>query len=733
MADSHDNPIDRTKATLALDAPVTTVRLVSPKRAAALGKLGISTVRDLVGNYPRRYIDMSRVATIAGARIGDTCTIRARVYEVKVKHPKPRVVLAEVTIVDDTGVLIITAFSQPWLADQLKAGSTVAVSGEVAFNYGYKRMTNPYIEQLEGAGEDFHGMIVPVHPLTGAIKAGMMRRLVGNALSEVAGAIDPLPLALRAKYRLVSRMSALSCIHFPHSMDEQRQARRRLAYEEVLLLQLMLMQEGARRSDGRVPASHVVDGPHVKALAAAVPFELTGEQKQARDDILARMAMPKAANHLLLGDVGTGKTIVAAFALAAAADTGSQALFMAPTEILARQHAASLGPLLDEAGVTWGILTGATAHDERADLLQRAADGSLDVLFGTHALLEDDVRLANCTLAVIDEQQRFGVDQRAALLAKGACPDALYLTATPIPRSLALALFGNLSLSYITQRPHTTAPRKTVLHTLSDRGRAYDAALSALARGEQVYVVCPLVGEKRSQPDEGAPGKQRGDDEDAYEFASIAIEDERDMTGANAKAAEAEAAFLQSKVFVDHKVGLVHGKLPAAEKQQVMDAFRAGEVGVLVATTVIEVGVDVPNATVMIVEDADRFGLAQLHQLRGRVGRGDLPGEVHLVSGTKSETALERLAAMERTDDGFELAAYDLSLRREGDILGNRQHGASLLKLVNVVRDGKLIEAAHADAEAILVEDPNLESAQYKALAREARVVYRRAEEVSGG
>ncbi len=729
MTQTAHNPIDRTKATLALDAPVTSVRLVSPKRAQALGKLGISTVRDLLSNYPRRYIDMSRVCTIAGARIGDTCTIKARVHEVKVKRPKPRVVLAEVTIVDNTATLIITAFSQPWLADQLKPGATVAVSGEVAFNFGFKRMTNPYIEQLEGAGEDFHGMIVAVHPLTGAVKAGMMRRLVGNALLEVAGTIDPLPLALRMKYRLMSRNSALSSIHFPHTMEEQRQARRRLAYEEVLLLQLMLMQEGAQRSAGLMASAHVVDGPHMKALGDAVPFKLTGEQAAARDDILGRMASSRAMNHMLLGDVGTGKTIVAAFACAAVADTGAQAVLMAPTEILARQHAASLGPLFDAAGVTWDVLTGSTTTDERVEILKRAASGITQVLIGTHALIEPDVVLSNCTLAVIDEQQRFGVDQRGALLSKGTCPDALFLTATPIPRTLALALFGNLSLSYIKERPRSVAPRKTFVHTLSDRGMAYDAALSALERGEQVYVVCPLVGEKVSSSEDGKANQAgkaaRTAEEDVYEFERIAIEDERDMVGANAAAAEAEAAFLQSKVFVDYEVGLVHGKLPAAEKQQVMDRFRAGEIGVLVATTVIEVGVDVPNATVMIVEDADRFGLAQLHQLRGRVGRGERPGEVHLVSSTKSEKALERLAAMKNTEDGFELASYDLSLRREGDILGNRQHGASLLKLVNVVRDGGLIEAAHADAEAILEEDPDLESAQYKALAREARVMYK--------
>lgn len=724
MKESPHIDFDRTKATLALEAPVTSVRLVSPKRAQALGKLGISTVRDLVTNFPRRYVDMSQVATIASARIGDTCTVKARVHEVKVKRPKPRLVLSEVTLVDGTGTLIVTAFRQPWLADQLKPGTMVAVSGKMEFNYGFKRMTNPHIEALEGEGEGFYGMILPVHPLTGEVKAGMMRRLVSNALDEVQGAVDPLPLGLRARYRLMSRTSALNCIHFPRSMDEQREARRRLAYEEVLLLELMLMQGGQRRSAGRTPVQHVVDGPHVAAIAQAVPFSLTDEQAKARDEILERMAAPAAANHMLLGDVGTGKTVVAAFALAAVADTGSQALFLAPTEILAQQHAKSLGPLLDAAGVTWALLTGSTSSEDRASIIQGAADGTTCVLFGTHALLEDDVRFCNCSLAVIDEQQRFGVDQRGAALAKGSCVDALYLTATPIPRTLALALFGNLTLSYLKHRPRALAPRSTCLHTLADKGRAYDAALAACARGEQVYVVCPLVGEKR--PDDSAK-PDAGEDEDLYEFAAISIEDEDDMTGGNARAAETEAEFLQSKVFIDYRVGLVHGKLPSDEKARVMDEFRAGNIDVLVATTVIEVGVDVPNATVMIVEDADRFGLSQLHQLRGRVGRGEKPGEVHLVSGTKNEKALERLRAMERTDDGFELASYDLSLRREGDILGNRQHGASMLKLVNVVRDGKLIEAAHADAAAILEEDPDLESAQYRPLAHEARVVYRRA------
>ena len=725
---------DRLAATLALDESVGRVRLVSPARARALEALGVRTVRDLVTHFPRRYIDLSRRETVASAAIGEQCTVEGTVHEIKLKRPKPKLPLVEITLVDGTGTLMVTAFRQPWLMDQVRAGMRIAVAGKLEFNYGFKRMTNPYLEALEGAEGAAAGMVIPVHPATEKLSAAWVRRLVGNALTQVAGLYDPLPLELRAKYRLMSRGAALAAIHFPRSMDEASEARRRLVYEELLFLELMLMEEGRERAEGCEPVRHVTDGPRLTALAAALPWELTDEQKAARDDILAALAAPATANHLLLGDVGTGKTVVAAHALAAAADTGGQALLMAPTEVLARQHGKSLGPLFDQAGISWGVLTGSTPPAEREAVLARVAAGEVDVLVGTHALLEDDVRPRRCTLAVIDEQQRFGVDQRAKLLAKGEAPDALYLTATPIPRSLALALFGNLTLSYIRRRPHDTSARTTKVVAKQERGRAYDAALAALARGEQVYVVCPLVGASAEERDAKA-GKRAGreGDEDEYAYAAISIEDDADLDGGNVAAAEREAAFLQQKTFVDWKVELLHGRLPAAEKQDVMARFRAGETQVLVATTVIEVGVDVPNATVMIVEDADRFGLSQLHQLRGRVGRGEKPGEVYLVSASRTDAALRRLAAMETTDDGYELAAYDLSLRREGDILGNRQHGASGLKLVNVMRDGAVIEAAHADAAAILEEDPNLELPAHRALAREVRIVYANDHVAQGG
>lgn len=728
----HTEPIDRLAATLALDEPVDHVRLVSPARARALAGLRIETVRDLVTHYPRRYVDLSSKKTIAQARIGEKCTIEGFVHEAKLKRPKPRLTLTEVALVDDTGTLIVTCFRQPWLAEQLSAGMRVAVAGTVEFGYGFKRMTNPYLERL-GDGQGAEGMIIPVHPACERVSAAWMRRLVGNALELCRGMLDPIPLSLRAKHHLMSRGTALCCIHFPQSMEEAARAHRRLAFEELLMLQLKLVSDGrARETDGE-PVAHTVDGPCVRALSDALPFELTNDQCNARDAILADMARPHAMNRMLLGDVGTGKTAVAAFALAAVADTGTQALLMAPTEVLARQHGESLGPWLDAAGVSWGVLTGSTPAPEREQLLERLGAGMLHVLIGTHALLEPDVTPARCSLAVIDEQQRFGVEQRANLVGKGQAVDLLSLTATPIPRSLALALFGIMELTYLRQRPSTAAGRTTQVVSKSDKGRAYDAAREALARGEQVYVVCPLIGQSSQERDDRA-GKRasREGDEDEYVYAAISIEDERDYSGENVAAAEKEAEFLQRSVFADWNVELLCGRMNGVRKQSVMERFRAGEVQVLVATTVIEVGVDVPNATVMIIEDADRFGLSQLHQLRGRVGRGQKRGQVFLVSASRTDAAIARLSAMENTDDGLELAAFDLSLRREGDILGNRQSGASTLKLVNVVRDSDMIEAAHTEAVEMLDEDPRLELPEHRALAREMRLADER-ERLRGG
>ena len=733
MADNAGAP-DRLSATLLLDEPVERVRLVSPARARALSVLGVRTVRDLLAHYPRRYIDLSTRETAASAKIGEMCTIEGVVHDVKLKRPRPKLSLVEIGVADGTGVVIATAFRQPWLAEQLSPGARVALAGKIEFNYGFKRMTNPHIIRLDEESGGAGGLVIPVHPATEKLPASLMRRLVSSALSQTRGALDPLPLDLRAKYRLMSRQTALRVIHFPHTLAEAHEARRRLAYEEVLMLELHLMREGAARSRGKTPVSHDICGPRMAALDAAVPFALTDEQQRARLDILSEMAEPHAMNRMLLGDVGTGKTIVAAFAIAAAADSGGQAMLMAPTEVLALQHERGLGELFDAAGISHAALTGSTPAAERARAIERFAAGDLDVLIGTHALLEDDVVPKNLTLAVIDEQQRFGVAQRAKLLAKGSAPDALFLTATPIPRTLALALFGNLTLSYIKHRPHDSARRTTRVLPKSERGRAYDAAREALGRGEQVYVVCPLVGKDAAERDEMASAQGAREEAGSEEYHPVvAIEGEGDFAGDDVAAATREAAMLRESTFSDWEVEVLHGGLPAAEKDAVMARFRENATQVLVATTVIEVGVDVPNATVMIVEDADRFGLSQLHQLRGRVGRGEKPASVFLISASKQEVALERLRAMERCDDGFELASIDLSLRREGDILGNRQSGATSLKLVNVVRDRGIIEAAHADARALLDADPDLTEADHAALGREVRLILGAARAGEGG
>lgn len=727
---------ERLKSTLSLDEPVERIKGVSSARAKELQRMGVSSVRDLLEHFPRRYLDMSDVRTIAGAEIGRSCTIRGTIHEMKLKRPKRNLSLVEISVKDETGVLIATAFRQPWLADRFSPGDIIALGGKVSFDYGFKRMTNPFIEGLGSSQGEALGAVIPVHGASSKISAAMMRRLVSNALEATEGMLDPLSLELRAAHGLESRMSALASIHFPKDISEVDEAKRRLKYEELLMLQLFLIGKSQRRSVGIEPNVHDVEGAFVRALRASLPFALTDEQEAAVSDLFGELSAPKAANHMLLGDVGTGKTVVACFGLAAAADSGGQAFLLAPTEVLAQQHALSIGKMLDPAGVSHAVLTGSTDSASREDILNRLRSGQLQVLIGTHALLEDDVVAKDLTFVAIDEQQRFGVEQREKLLAKGRAPDALYMTATPIPRTLALALFGDITLSYIRKRPKEGSGRTTKAIRKNQRGIAYDAALEALKRGEQVYVVCPLIGvsaeeRKERAQDRGSSG-DAGPEESAY-HPEVVIEDDYDQAFDNVAAATEKAAFLQRTVFPDYRVELLHGGLPPAEKREKMEAFRNGEIDVLVATTVIEVGVDVPNATCMVIEDADRFGLSQLHQLRGRVGRAEKPGEVYLVSASTQSGALKRLSALERTEDGFQLAEYDLALRKEGDVLGNRQSGASSLKLVNVISDGAIIEAANKDARRILGADPDLSRPENRALKRELTVIFGKRSSRLGG
>ncbi len=722
-----DKPRDRVADTLLLDSSVTAVKGVTAARAKVLEKFHIRTVKDLLAHFPRRYIDLSHICTIADAQIGTTCTIAAEVHEVKLKRPRPRLPIVEVTLIDDTGVLVVSFFHMPWLARRLKPGMRLAVSGKIGFALGFKKLSNPYFEQL--AEGDVEGRLLAVHPATEKLQAGHIRRLVFAALDQTRGMLDPVPAHLRARRHLISRGAAFDSIHRSHTTLEVAAARTRLVYDELLLLQLFLMRKGRERARLAGARAHTTDGASVRALTEALPFTLTDDQRGAVRDLFDQMRQDVAADHMVLGDVGSGKTIVAAFGVAAAKDSGGQAMVMAPTEILAEQHDATLGTLFDASGIRHALLTGSTLPPDRARILEAFAQGELDVLIGTHALIEDDVIPCDLTFAVIDEQQRFGVDQRARLLAKGRAPDALYMTATPIPRSLALTLFGSLSHSYIRQKPHATSKRETFAFDKSKRGVAYDAARAALARGEQVYVVCPLVGDPPATREDD--GRVHEDDEPYH--PDVQIETEDDLDRADAASATKEAKRLARTVFLDNEVGLLHGRMPAEEKRRAMEDFAAGRTQVLVTTTVVEVGVDVPKATVMIVEDADRFGLSQLHQLRGRVGRSDLDAQVYLISSSKLPPAVKRLEALVESDDGFKIAEYDLSLRREGDILGNKQAGTSSLKLVNIMTDADIIEWSHEDAGAILRADPDLSSPAHAALAREVRMTFSEQMQVSGG
>ncbi len=694
---------ERLSRTRSLANDVSRLRYVSGARRDALERLGIGRIRDLLLHIPRRYLDFTCVTDIAHADVGQEVTVVGTVDKVELKRPRPRMQIVELYVLDDTGVIEATFFRQPWIAEQVKVGETIALSGKVTFNYGFKQMKAPFHEVLASKGEGgSYARILPVHPVGEGITASWMRRIVSAALQDVGDFCDFLPSDLVAAHGLMSESRAVREIHFPSSMSAKERARRRLAYDELLCLQVALLARQRIDRRGVTPTAHVTSGPRLAALKEALPFSLTEEQEQAVGDILSDMAAPHAMNRLLLGDVGTGKTAVAAFALACAADTGTQAAMMAPTSVLARQYADKLGPLLDSAGITWALVTGSTDATLRAKAAALISSGKTSVVFGTTAILSEDVEFDRLSLVVIDEQHRFGVSQRAALRQKGAGADLLAMTATPIPRTLALTLYGDVQCSRIRRRPRAGAGITTRCISPENRDLAYGAIRDAVAVGHQAYVICPLV-----------------DDSDEGEELDDVFEEARSRAS-SVHSVATTAKDLSRRVFSGMRVDALTGRMSPQEKDDAMERFRSGQTDVLVSTTVVEVGVDVPNATVMLVFDADRFGLATLHQLRGRVGRGDVAGEVFLECAAKRGTpARKRLAALEATSDGFELAELDLRLRHEGEVLGYRQHGGVSLKVSDLVADADLVQAAHDDALRIVERDPSLRSATLVPLSYE--------------
>lgn len=707
----------------ALSDDVSRLKYVSGAREEALRKLGIECVEDLLLHVPRRYLDFTRAFSIEQAPLGEVCTVIATVDRVTEKRPRPRMVVTEVSLVDQTGVLQVAFFKQPWISQQLSRGDRLAVMGKVEFSYGFKRMASPHFEKLDAASVS--GTVLPVHPVRDGMSQAWMRRIVSGALEQVADFCDPLPARLRAKRGLMSLSRSYRSLHFPVAMPQRELARKRLSYEEVYYLQLALRLRGNAGLLGVRPFKHRV-GSHVDALIEHLPFKLSEEQQLAVDQILEDMTNGGSVmNRLLLGDVGTGKTAVASVALASVADSSSQACVMAPTGVLAQQYAVKCGPLFEQAEISWALLTGSTTQEERARILDGLRSGSIDVLFGTHAVLGEDVSFKLLSLVVIDEQHRFGVGQRNALRSKGPGADLLVMTATPIPRTLALSVYGDLDTSIIRHRPVEGAGVATKVLDEANRDIAYGAIRDALEQGRQAYVICPLVAEKEDDSElEDVPALERDDDGKVVAPPLHSVE----------KDIEALRITYRGK-----RVEALHGRMSSKEKDRIISEFRSGEIDILVSTTVVEVGVDVPNATVMLIENGERFGLATLHQLRGRVGRGKLSGSCYVMCALKRKRgrrspAIDRLEALESTTDGFALAEMDLRLRHEGEILGLRQHGGVSLRFVDLDDDADLIEWAHADAIETLRYAPSLDSVA--TLPIRHRVIDRYGDifkEVSGG
>lgn len=680
--------------------PLTDLPGIGPARAKKLAKLGLVRLGDLLGHYPLRYEDRRAIHTIADAPVEEPCCVSAMVAETPVLSRIRRgLELVKVKAVDAGGVLHLTFFNQPYLKHTLKPGETYVFYGKVEAMGRRRSMTNPVFEK-EGVWQ-VTGCILPVYPLTAGITNHLMVALARQAVESCAPAVPEfLPESVRLEHRLCQQEYALCNIHFPADWEELNNARRRLIFEELFVLTCGMALLKDRRSRG---AGRVITGNPTE-FEKLLPFAPTGAQRRAMADIAADLASGRVMNRLVQGDVGSGKTAVAAYGAWCAAQSGCQCALMAPTELLAEQHARTLDQLLAPAGVRVALLTGSVKGAVKKQLLAALAAGEIDLLVGTHALFSEGVVYRNLGLVIADEQHRFGVAQRAALSEKGGDrqPHVLVMSATPIPRTLALIIYGDLDVSIIGELPPGRTPVATYVVSEDKRTRMYGFVRKQVAEGRQVYMVCPAVEEN---PELAQWGELAGQPMDL-------------------KAVTTYAKDLQEKVFPDLRVGFVHGKLKSKEKEAVMAAFAAGELDVLVSTTVIEVGVDVPNASLMVVENAERFGLSQLHQLRGRVGRGKHQSYCVLITATKSENARERLRALAATNDGFKIAEEDLRLRGPGDFFGKRQHGLPQLKVADFAADVALLKEAKQAAESLVAADPDLSKPEYRHLKDRVRQMF---------
>ena len=667
-----------------LNTDIRFIKGVGETRARALEKLHIRTLGDLISYYPRRWEDRTKLFPIRDLPEGEYACCRAMLAQEPTAHRiSGGQTVVKVRAVDEGGVLDITFFHQEYRKNALHRGETYIFYGRAEGGGIRRRMANPLLEK-EG-GQQLTGRIMPVYPLTAGITQIMMAKAVRQGLDECRDLPeDVLPDEVRRAHQLCYIGFAYENVHFPASPEALELARRRLAFEELFLLSCGLSLLRVRRETVAGPACRDVD---MTAFYEALPFVLTGAQRRAIEQAAADMTSGRPMNRLCQGDVGSGKTMVAAGCAWFAAQSGWQTALMAPTEILARQHYESLSPLLARLGMTCALLTGSTRAKERRETLAALAEGRIDLCIGTHALLTEDVQYGRLGLVITDEQHRFGVAQRSGLAHKGASPHTLVLSATPIPRTLALIIYGDLEVSVIDELPPGRQQVDTFAVGEKYRQRLNGFIRKQVAEGHQVFIICPLVEENGETQDER-------------------------------KAVTAYARHLQQQVFPELRVAVLHGRMKSGEKEKVMAAFAAGESDILVSTTVVEVGVDVPNATLMVVENAERFGLSQLHQLRGRVGRGRAKSWCVLLSDSRNEETRRRLKVMTETNDGFKIAEEDLRLRGPGDFFGSRQHGLPVLKAADLSCDMRTLDEAQQAAKALLADDPGLTQPAHGPLRR---------------
>ena len=668
--------------TLTPDTPVRYLKGVGPKTAERFEKLGILTLSDLLCHYPRRYLDFSKPYSIAEAPADTECVVKAEVFA----KPGGRILpggrrMERITAGDDVSSLEITWFNNPYAAQKLELGQEYYFQGIVTGGMLRRQMVNP---QVRTDAQVKSSPFEAVYPQTEGLTSSAIAKCVRQLLPHAELLPDPLPPEMLKKYRLLSKADAVRAIHCPATEEEAFAARRRLIYEELLVLQLGI---------GRMK-NHGAASTDASPFWESLPFSPTGAQRRAVEEILTDMSGETSMNRLLQGDVGSGKTLVAAAAIWACIRAGYQAALLAPTEILASQHAENLNRLLSPFGMRAALLTGGMKAAARRTTLAAIRDDEADLIVGTHAILSEGVEFARLGLAVVDEQHRFGVRQRGLLAEKAANPHLLVMSATPIPRTLGLLMYGDLDISILDELPPGRKPVKTRCITGKKRADLYGFLDREIDSGRQVYIVCPAI---------------------------------EDAGGSGLNAVKSYYEDIAKAYLPDRRVGLMHGKLKPKEKAEVMDDFKSGRLDALVSTTVIEVGVDVPNATVMVIENAERYGLSALHQLRGRVGRGAAESWCFLVSDNASESVQKRLKFLCSTSDGFAVAQYDLETRGPGDFFGSRQHGLPTLQIADLMNDTRTLHAAQSEAAALLAEDPLLERPEHALLARQVEQMFDKA------